>query len=295
MPGFDEIEAETGVSINVTFGSPVSKTISDSDVEDVNVTLGTPSLFQQQDNGDIVQSQISYKITVTPFGGAEQTALTSSIIGKTTSTYQKQHLISTLSNYGSAPWTIKVYRLTADAATVKIQNTLQWVSYTEIKNIKIRYMDSTVVGLRINAQEFGNSVPFRAFKILGRRVQYPTNYNPTTRVYTGVWDGTFRTGYTNNPAWVLYDMLNNDRFGIGLDADQIDKWTLYTVGVYCDQDVTFTEKTRNADGSYSSASVTEPRFTFNGVIQNRAEALEVISHLASVFRGFNFQLITIHN
>jgi len=286
MPGFDEIEAETGVSLNVSFSSPVSQTITDSDTEDVNVTLGTPTLFIQEDDGDIRKTRIDYRITVTPFGGAEQTALTSSLEGKTTSVYQKQHLIKTLSNYGSAPWTIKVYRLTADSTSLKLQNGLTWYSYTEVKNVKIRYMDSVVVGLTINSQEFGNSVPYRAYKIKGRKISYPNNLDPETRVYTGVWDGTFTTGYCNNPAWVLYDMLTNNRFGIGLDADQVDKWTLYTVGVYCDQDVTFTEKTRNADGTYTSTSVTEPRFTFNGVIQNRAEALEIIAHLSSVFRGF---------
>lgn len=287
LRGFDEVESETVVNTQVTkSGGAISQVINDDEVDDVRITLQVPTLLEQETNGDIVKARIDYRITITPNGGSEQKVIDSNIYGKTTSTYQKQHVIEDLNDYGAAPWTIKVYRDTDDSGSAKLINNLFWYSYTEIKNIKLRYMDRAVVGIRLNAQEFGNRIPYRAYKIEGRRISVPSNYNATARTYSGNWDGTFKTAYSNNPAWVVYDILTNDRFGVGLDATQVDKWTLYTIGEYCDGSVTVTTKERQSDGSYSSSSSTEPRFTFNGVIQNRAEALAVINHLTSVFRGF---------
>lgn len=191
--------------------------------------------------------------------------------GKTTSRYQRSYRIELT---GSPPWDIRVRRITADSTQVNLQNETWFDAYTEIIDAKLRYPNSALVGIKVDASQF-QAVPTRGYLMKMLRVQVPSNYNPETRVYTGSWDGTFQVAWTDNPAWCFYDLVTNDRYGLGglVDAAQVDKWALYQIGRYCD------ELVPNGFGG------TEPRFTCNMYLQTRAEAFKVLQDMASIFRG----------
>lgn len=193
------------------------------------------------------------------------------ISGKTTSKYQRSYLINLPAGN---TWDIKLKRLTADSTTAALQNKTFWDSYTEIIDAKLSYPNSAIIGVQIDAEQFSR-IPVRGYEIKGIKVQIPSNYNPLTRVYTGSWDGTFTTAWTDNPAWVFYDLVTNDRYGLGelIDSTMIDKWGLYTIAQYCDVMVS------NGYGG------TEPRFTCNIYLQTREQAYQVIANLASIFRS----------
>lgn len=196
------------------------------------------------------------------------------ISGKTTSRYQRAYRIELPAG---GPWDVRVERVTADSTQAILQNKLFFDSYTEIIDAKLSYPNSALVGVRIDAKQF-NNIPTRGYDIRGIKVQIPSNYNPLTRAYTGTWNGTFTTAWTDNPAWVFYDLVTNARYGLGefIDATQIDKWSLYTIAQYCDVMV--------SDGFGGI----EPRFTCNLYIQTREEAYKVIANVASVFRGIAY-------
>lgn len=196
------------------------------------------------------------------------------ITGKTTSKYQKSHRIQLT---GDAPWDIRVRRITADSTTTALQNKTFWDSYTEIIDGKFRYPNSAIVGVRIDASQF-DSIPRRSYDLKLLKVKIPTNYNPQTRAYTGIWDGTFKVAWTDNPAWCFYDLVTNSRYGLGgfIPEAQVDKWTLYAIGRYCD------ELVPNGFGG------TEPRYTCNIYFQTREEAYTVINNMASIFRGMPY-------
>lgn len=193
------------------------------------------------------------------------------ITGKTTSTYQRSYRIP-LS--GSPPWDIRVRRVTPDSVSVALRNKTYWDGYTELIETKFRYPNSALVAVSVDSSQF-SSVPVRGYDVKLLRVKIPSNYDPVTRVYTGIWDGTFVVAWTDNPAWCFYDLLTNARYGLGrfLSAAQVDKWGLYQIGQYCDEFVP------NGFGFY------EPRFTCNLYLQTRQEAFRVLTQLASVFRG----------
>lgn len=196
------------------------------------------------------------------------------ITGKTTSKYQKSHRIELT---GDAPWDIRVRRLTADSTTSALQNKTFWDSYTEIIDGKFRYPNSAIVGVRIDASQF-DSIPNRSYDLKLLKIKIPSNYNPVTREYTGIWDGTFKVSWTDNPAWCFYDLVTNTRYGLGgfVSEAQVDKWTLYAIGKYCDELV--------PDGFGG----TEPRYTCNIYMQTREEAYTVINNMASIFRGMPY-------
>ena len=196
------------------------------------------------------------------------------ISGKTTSKYERSHRIQLT---GSAPWDVRVRRLTNDSTASSLQNKTYFEAYTEIIDGKFRYPNSAIVGVRIDSSQF-NSIPTRAYDLKLLKVKVPTNYNPTTRAYTGIWDGTFKVSWTDNPAWCFYDLLTNTRYGLGefIDPAQVDKWTLYSISQYCDQLVD------NGNGG------TEPRYTCNLYLQNRDEAYTVVNSMASIFRGMPY-------
>lgn len=282
IPGFTAIEAETGVGVQLKHNNPQIKTISDPDYTAATVTVRVPSLAQTNDEGDINPNSVSFSIRVryqggawiNPFGGQ----LT--ISGKCTAPYDRQYYFQLPTNPSgpSAPWEIEVVRNTPDSESVKNQNDIVFASYKGLIEQKFSYPYSAVIGIVIDAEEFGNAVPQRLYDVYGRIINVPSNYNPTTRTYSGIWDGTFKEEWTDNPAWVFYDLLTNDRFGLGdfILPEQVDKWGLYEIAQYCD------ELVPNGYGGQ------EPRMTFNGVIGNRREAYEAISDIASCFRGMAF-------
>jgi len=271
VAGIPSVESENGVSVEVTSVASITRTVSNADVDAVRVTLSVQSLFKQKDDGSVVGTSVNIAIDVQTDGGGYVERVNDTISGKAQSKYQRSYRIEL---NGDGPWDIRVRRITADSTDLKIQDKTFWDSYTEIIDAKLRYPNSALVSMRFDSQVF-NGVPSRAFDMKLLKVKIPSNYNPETRVYTGSWDGTFTTAWTDNPAWCFYDIVTNARYGIGgyIDASQVDKWTLYSIAQYCDELV--------PDGFGG----TEPRFTCNMYLQSRTEAYKVIQDLASCFRS----------
>ncbi|MEN6621499.1 MAG: phage tail protein [Smithella sp.] len=199
-----------------------------------------------------------------------------SIKGKTTSPYEVAYRVNLPA--GGAPWNVRLTRLTPDSTSAALQNSITWSTFTEIIDAKLIYPDTAYVAVNIDAALFGSEIPTRGYEVEGLEIQIPDNYDPETREYTGLWTGTFQTAYSNNPAWILYDILVNSRYGLGnsIDFSQIDKFALYEIGQYCDELV---------DDGYGGQ---EPRFTFNTQITNQKEAYEVVNAITSAFRGMTY-------
>lgn len=221
----------------------------------------------------------NYEIRVVKTGGLTNPVITAGyymvsrftdvIKGKTTSRYQRSYRVDLV---GSPPWDIRVRRITPDSDQSNLQNQTYWDTYTEIIDTKLSYPNSAICAVQVDSSQF-QRVPVRGYEIKGLRIRVPTNYNPLTRVYTGVWDGTFKVAWSDNPAWCFYDLVTNSRYGLGQFNIGLDKWKLYAIGQYCDQLV--------PDG----VSGQEPRFTCNLYLQTREEAFKVIVNLASIFRA----------
>lgn len=273
MLGFSTAENVVGVNTQVTQNvGPVTRVISDTDIERVRVIINHPAL-QSTDtsNGDVNPTSVAYRIALSTNGGPFVTQAEPTVSGKSSGQFQRAYEFDLP---GSGPWEVRVSRLTADSNSSYLQNTIEWQAYTEIIDEKFAYPNTALLGVRVDARQF-NSIPDVTMRVRGRRVQIPSNYNPTTRAYTGLWDGTFVTAWTNNPAWIFRDIIVNNRFGVRrfASAVDIDKWYLYTISQYCD------ELVPNGIGG------TEPRFTCNVFLQNEGGVFEVINALASVFRG----------
>jgi predicted phage tail protein len=283
--GFDQVESTVAINQEVTDISSPQFTITESSIDAIRVIIQLPSLMiQNTENGDLLPHTVGIKIEVSEnhAGGAFTEVLTNEITGKTKSAYQRAYRID-LSSYttdapSDYPLIFKVSRTTPESETTTTQDQIFVDSYIEIQEQKFQYPDSAYVALSVDSELFGGKIPKRSYEIEGLKIQHPSNYDPDTRVYTGVWDGTFTEGYCNNPAWVMYDMLTNSRYGLGddIDASQVDKASLYQIGKYCDELVD--------DGKGGK----EPRFTLNAVITQRKEAYTVINAIASVFRGMAF-------
>lgn len=273
LAGFPAIEAENAVGTEVLFGTPVVRTVTNADVDAVRFTIRIPSLMDvNTETGDITATSVQVRFEAKPDGGAWQTLRTATISGKTNSPYERAYRLALP---GAGPWEIRTSRLTADSTKTDLQNKTIWSSYTEIIDHKLIYPDSAVIGVTVDAEAFGGSVPKRAYELYGRVIEVPSNYAPETRAYSGVWDGTFKSAWADNPAWVFRDIIVHNRYGAGefIDASQVDKWQLYSIAQYCDGLV--------PDGFGG----TEPRFTFNAQIVEREQAIRVITALAGVFRG----------
>jgi predicted phage tail protein len=292
ITGHGAIEIETDMlSVDVTqSGGPIAHSIVNGDIDDLRITLQWPYMVTQTDKGDLETTSVAYRITVTPDGGsgAEQTAIEKTLSGKCVSTYRNQHTIKNIAQYGVSPWVVRVYRITADAADSKTKNTMQWYSYTEITNAKMRHPNTAFFGLIFDSKLFGDTLPSRALYIYGcDEIEYPANFNPETGEYTGIWDGeTWETGWTDSAPWILRYLITNETNGLGLPESYVNKWFLYTVGQFSDEHIEHTRRYRQPNGTYATETITRPRFSFNGVIQDRGQALKVISNLASVFMGF---------
>ena len=271
IPGIPAVESEASVNVKVTVPTPAVRTISNANITSVRVIVYTPSMYNQKGDGSMVGVDIQLAIDVQTDGGGYVERLVDTISGKTTSKYQRSYLVN-LSGVG--PWDIKVRRITADSTDIAWQSDLYWESYTEIIDAKLRYPNSALVGIILDAKTF-SGIPTRGYDLKLKKVQIPVNYNPITRAYSGSWNGTFTTAWTDNPAWCFYDLVTNTRYGLGnyIPASQIDKWALYTIAQYCDELV--------PDGFGG----TEPRFTCNLYLQGRQEAFKVVNDMASCFRA----------
>lgn len=276
LSGFSASEKEVSVSAQVRKNLPITRTITDSKVSRLRFTIGVQALSKMEDNGDINGSNVSLLITV----GGKSYPVT--ISGKYSSQYLQQH---TIGNLPPVPFTIKVERLTEDSNSQKLQNNTLWSSYTEVIDTVFTYPNTALVGVKFDSEYFSN-LPTRTYDIMGIKVKIPSNYNPRTRQYSGVWDGTFKIDWTDNPAWVLYDIVTNKRYGLGnrLGEFGADKWTLYQVAQYCDQLV--------PDGFGGK----EPRFTCNAWLTEQRSAYDVINDICSIFRAmpvWNGQQLTV--
>lgn len=276
LGGFNTSEKEVSVGAQVKNNLPITRTITDSKVSRLRFTIGVQSLSNIEENGDIKETEVNLAITI---GG---TVYPVTIFGKYSSQYLQQH---TFKNLPPAPFTIKVERLTADSNSQRLQNNTVWSSYTEVIDTEFTYPNTALIGVKFDSEYFGN-IPNRTYDLLGIKVKIPSNYNPKTRQYSGVWDGTFKIDWTDNPAWVLFDIVTNKRYGLGnrLGEFGADKWTLYQVAQYCDQLV--------PDGFGGR----EPRFTCNAWLTEQRSAYDVINDICSIFRAmpvWNGQQLTV--
>ena len=276
MAGFNTSEKEVGVGTLVKKNLPLTRTVTDAKVSRLRLTIGVQSLFKQEDNGDTNGTSVNFIITI----GSRTYPV--SISGKYSSQYLQHH---TFDNLPSVPFIVKVERTTDDSTTQRLQNNTIWSSYTEIIDTEFAYPNTALMGVKFDSEYFSN-IPTRTYDLLGLKVKVPSNYDTHTRKYTGMWDGTFKIDWTDNPAWVLYDVVTNKRYGLGgrLGEFGADKWMLYQVAQYCDQLV--------PDGFGGQ----EPRFTCNAWLTEQRSAYQVINDICSIFRAmpvWNGQQLTV--
>ncbi|EFO4581920.1 TPA: host specificity protein J [Escherichia coli] len=268
--GFESSGAETGLGVEVTKAKPVTRTITSANIDRLRVTFGVQSLVQTTSKGDRNPSSVRILIQLQR-NGRWVTEKDVTINGKTTSQFLASVI---LDNLPPRPFNIRMVRETADSTTDQLQNKTLWSSYTEIIDVKQCYPNTAIVGLQVDAEQFGGQQMTVNYHIRGRIIQVPSNYDPEKRTYSGIWDGSLKPAYSNNPAWCLWDMLTHPRYGMGkrLEAADVDKWALYAIGQYCDQTV--------PDGFGG----TEPRMTFNAYLAQQRKAWDVLSDFCSAMR-----------
>ena len=268
--GFESSGAETGLGVEVTKAKPVTRTITSANIDRLRVTFGVQSLVETTSKGDRNPASVRLLIQLQR-NGNWVTEKDVTINGKTTSQFLASVI---LDNLPPRPFNIRMVRETADSTTDQLQNKTLWSSYTEIIDVKQCYPNTAIVGLQVDAEQFGGQQMTVNYHIRGRIIQVPSNYDPEKRTYSGIWDGSLKPTYSNNPAWCLWDMLTHPRYGMGkrLGAADVDKWALYAIGQYCDQTV--------PDGFGG----TEPRMTFNAYLAQQRKAWDVLSDFCSAMR-----------
>ena len=268
--GFESSGAETGLGVEVTKAKPVTRTITSANIDRLRVTFGVQSLVETTSKGDRNPATVRLLIQLQR-NGNWVTEKDVTINGKTTSQFLASVI---LDNLPPRPFNIRMVRETADSTTDQLQNKTLWSSYTEIIDVKQCYPNTAIVGLQVDAEQFGGQQMTVNYHIRGRIIQVPSNYDPEKRTYSGIWDGSLKPAYSNNPAWCLWDMLTHPRYGMGkrLGAADVDKWALYAIGQYCDQTV--------PDGFGG----TEPRMTFNAYLAQQRKAWDVLSDFCSAMR-----------
>ncbi len=273
MPGFDDVKVEQSVGIKVTNDlGEITKTTSSSLLDRARVRVGVGSLFYiDEKKGDVKGSKVEFRIRITTNTGSVIVNERRVIKGKSRGPvdFEYEYKLS-----GTGPWTIGVRRITADPTSTRFSDDFFYKAITGIIDQSFRYPNTALIGIKVGAENF-TSVPRVSADLLGLKIKVPVNYNPEARTYSGVWNGTFKTVFSNNPAWVFYDLLTNTRYGAGqfISESQVDKFALYSIAQYCD------ERVPNGRGGR------EPRFTFNAYITSRGEAYEVLNSIAASFRG----------
>lgn len=277
IPGFPAVENETSIGVSLTKVTPWTRAISNTQIDAVLVRVGIPGLQQQENDGDIVGTTVQYHIDLAVDGGAYSTVMTKTVTEKLSSLYELTHRINLPK--ASTGWQIRVVRDTEDSTSQMLQNKTQVQAITEVIDARLRYPHTALLYVSFNAKAFSN-IPKISCKPKGRVIRIPQNYDPIARTYSGTWDGTFKWGWANNPAWVWFDILTEPRFGLGrrVTPAMLDKWELYRIAQRCDQKV--------PDGKGGSG--TEPRFMFDVYIQAQADAWQVIKDIAAGFNGMTF-------
>ncbi|HAY0338521.1 TPA: DUF1983 domain-containing protein [Escherichia coli] len=268
--GFESSGSETVLGTEVKYDTPITRTITSANIDRLRFTFGVQALVETTSKGDRNPSEVRLLVQIQRNGGWV-TEKDITIKGKTTSQYLASVVVD---NLPPRPFNIRMRRMTPDGTTDQLQNKTLWSSYTEIIDVKQCYPNTALVGVQVDSEQFGSQKVSRNYHLRGRILQVPSNYNPQTRQYSGIWDGTFKPAYSNNMAWCLWDMLTHPRYGMGkrLGAADVDKWALYVIGQYCDQSV--------PDGFGG----TEPRITCNAYLTTQRKAWDVLSDFCSAMR-----------
>jgi len=276
IQGMPEVDNELSVGVTVTQAIAWTRQFTNLTLDAVRIKLSLPVQYQYKDNGDMVGTVTQYAIDLSTDGGTWVTVVDGRFDGKTTSEYQRDHRIDLPK--ATSGWSVRVRRITADSSSSKLINAFKVFSFAEVIDSKLRYPNTALLYIEVDASQFSGQAPKVTCKPKGRLVRVPTTYDPVSRTYAGTWQGDFKYAYTDNPAWIFYDLVLDKIFGMGtrVDATMIDKWELYRISQYCDQMV--------PDG----AGGTEPRFTCNVFIQNQQDAYTVLKDIAAIFRGITF-------
>lgn len=271
IPGFRAVENSREINTAVLFDNAPVRAVENNDADSVAITVQLAGLAKQEENGDVIQASVEVLIDLSIAGGAWQNVAANTITGKTTSAYPRTFLIR-LPETG--PYNIRVRRGNKESESDKLRDGVTWTLLTEIIDQPFSYPNMAMAGISVNSQLFGSSLPSRSYDVYLSVVKVPSNYNPETRTYTGLWDGTFKEAWTDNPAWAYYDLATHPIIGAGIK--DVDKWELYRIGQYCDEMV--------PDG-YGGM---EPRFSINTIFSEQDDAYAALSTLASIFRGMTY-------
>ncbi|MCW4821767.1 DUF1983 domain-containing protein [Enterobacter chengduensis] len=278
IAGMPQVDNELAVGTTVTTTAPWTRQFTNLSLDAIRIKLSLPVQYLYKDNGDMVGTVTEYAIDLSTDGGAWKTVVNGKFDGKTTTEYQRDHRIDLPKS--TSGWSVRVRRITADASgsNSKLVNAFKVFSYAEVIDSKLRYPLTALLYVEVDSSQFNGSAPKVTCKIKGKLIKVPDNYDPTTRTYSGSWSGGFKMAWSNNPAWIFYDLVLDEIYGMGtrVDASMVDKWSLYSIAQYCDEIV--------SDG----AGGTEPRFTCNVFIQSQEDAWQVLNDLAAVFRGITF-------
>ncbi|WP_305827619.1 phage tail protein [Pseudomonas aeruginosa] len=275
IPGIPSVENENTVNVELRSDTPWVRSVTNTQLSAVRLRFAWPALQKQETNGDVKGYRIEYAVDVSTDGGAYQQVLLEAVDGKTTSRYERSRRIDLPPSTGG--WQVRVRRLTANQNSSLVADTMLIAGMTEVIDAKLRYPNTALLYIEFSAEQFSN-IPAVTVDCKARKVQVPTTYDPEARTYTGVWDGSFKSAWTNNPAWITYDVCTNNRFGLGrrIKPWMIDKWELYKIAQYCDQLV--------PDGKGGQ----EPRFLCDLNLQSRAQAWTLLRDLSAIYRGMTY-------
>ncbi|MDD1966202.1 phage tail protein [Pseudomonas putida] len=275
IPGIPAVENETTVNVELRSDTAWVRSLTNTQLSAVRLRFAWPALQQQDDQGNVGGYRIEYAVDVATDGGAYQQVLVEAVDGKTTTRYERSRRIDLPP--ATSGWQIRVRRLTPNQNSNKIADTMLIAGYTEVIDAKLRYPNTALLYIEFDAEQFTN-IPAVTVDCNGRKWQVPSNYDPVTRSYTGVWDGTFKLAWTNNPAWITYGICTVDRFGLGMRIKpfMVDKWELYRIAQYCDQLVG------------NGAGGQEPRFLCDMNLQGKAEAWTLLRDISAIYRGMTY-------
>jgi predicted phage tail protein len=275
IPGIPSVENETSLNIELRSDSPWVRSISNTQLSAVRMRLAWPALQRADDEGNVGGYRIEYAIDVATDGGAYQQVLVDAVDGKTTTRYERSRRIDLPE--ATTGWQIRVRRLTPNQNSNKIADTMLVAGYTEVIDAKLRYPNTALLYIEFDAEQFTN-IPAVTVKCKARRWMVPSNYDPVQRTYTGTWDGSMKSAWTNNAAWITYGVCTEDRFGLGkrIKPFMVDKWELYRIAQYCDQLVP------NGLGG------TEPRFLCDMNLQGKADAWSLLRDISAIYRGMTY-------
>ena len=275
IPGIPSVENETTVNVELRSDTPWVRSVTNTQLSAVRLRFAWPALQKQETSGDVKGYRIEYAVDVSTDGAAYQQALLDAVDGKTTSRYERSQRIDLPA--ATSGWQIRVRRITPNQNSSLIADTMLIAGLTDVIDAKLRYPNTALLYIEFSAEQFSN-IPAVTVECKARKVQVPTTYDPELRTYTGVWDGSFKTAWTNNPAWITYDISTNARFGLGkrIKPWMVDKWELYKIAQYCDQLV--------PDGKGGQ----EPRFLCDLNLQSRAQAWTLLRDIAAIYRGMSY-------